>query len=85
MESIDVIGLILNKLGKSFEDCIEKEKALITDACFDCSIGRYSKFLNMSKEEMDEFFKFCEEHEMDYFELSDAERWAAEDAFYMQL
>ncbi len=56
---------------------------MICNASYDCSVGRYSKFLMWSLDEISEFFKYCEEVGINYFESSDTERWALEDSFDM--
>lgn len=79
----DVGSLIEKKFGKRLDVMSDNEKVVYASAMFDCSFGRYSKFLKWSVEKISEFFKYCEEHGIDYKEESVMSRWAIEDSFDM--
>ena len=80
-ESVDIVELLCKKLYKPFKELSTREKAMITDAVNDSMIGRYSKFLMWGKEQIEQFFKYCETNDIIYAELTAAERWAVEDVF----
>lgn len=80
---LDVVGLLIKKYNKPFDKFSMQEKAMVADAVFDVRVGRYSKFLMWDVEKIEQFFKYCEDNNVHYFECSDMERWAAEDAFDM--
>lgn len=73
--------LFAKKLGKDYSAFTVFEKAVLADITCDKVRGRLSKFLQWSTSERNSFLKFLEELSIEYSELSDAERWAYEDAF----
>lgn len=77
----ETMSLMLKKFDKTFEELTDVERQIIIFAAFDCSIGRYSKFRMWDREKIEKFLQYCEDKDMDYFECSDAERWALEDSF----
>lgn len=79
----DCMELFLKKLGKSYEDCTDEEKSILSDVIYDNSLGRYSKFLQWSTDRRNEFFSWMKERGINYGNLADGERWAVEDAFEM--
>lgn len=77
----DCVDLFTRKLGKSFNSLTDEERAILADVAYDSKIGRYSKFLMWSNEERNEFMDWLNSLGVKYLNLSDAERWAYEDAF----
>lgn len=79
----DCVALFTRKMGKSFNDLADSEKAILADVVYDSKIGRYSKFLMWSSDVRTEFLDWLSSLGVVYHNLSDAERWAYEDAFEM--
>ncbi len=79
----DVGSLIEKKFGKSPDSMSDNEKVAYVSAMFDCGFGRYSKFLMWPVDKISEFFKYCEEHDIDYKSENTFARWAIEDSFDM--
>ncbi len=72
----------LQKLHKEYKDLTLTEKAILADVIDDCSyFGRYSKFLMWGTNEREGFLNWLKQMNVEYPELTDAERWAYEDAF----
>ncbi len=79
----EVKQIICKKFAKPYSALSPKGKALIADAYWDVCYGRYSKFLMWDLVRIIEFFEYAQDKGVNYFELSDPERWALEDSFDM--
>lgn len=79
----EVKFLLCKKLDKKFVEFGVRDTAILTVVSLDCQCGRYSKFLMWDLDRIKAFFKYLNRKGISYFELSDVERWAIEDAFDM--
>lgn len=83
MNGKEIKDILMRKFGIPYAEWSNEQKCILANAVYDCSIGRYSKFLMWSPEKIDKFFEYCVEVEEDYFNADDAVRWALEDSFDM--
>lgn len=68
-------------LGKPRNDFTKQEKKFLNCVIKDNLIGRYSMLIHYTSEQLSQFLYWVEEKGMDYFSLSDGERWAVEDVY----
>lgn len=68
-------------LGRSRDNFTQAEKKVLNNVIRDNLIGRYNSLICYTESQLNNFLNWVLKGGMDYFELSDGERWALEDVY----